>query len=71
MSSLKYAIAMTSIFDSAEYYDRFYNALCEIDRRYNANNINNSANNNQNYAEHYNIFNNTSSIKKADITFII
>lgn len=35
MSSLKYAIAMTSIFDSAEYYDRFYNALCEIDRRYN------------------------------------
>lgn len=67
MSSLKYAIAMTSIFDSAEYYDRFYNALCEIDRRYNANNINNSANNNQNYAEHYNIFNNTSSIKKADI----
>ena len=57
MSSLKYAIAMTSIFDSAEYYDRFYNALCEIDRRYNANN-------NQNYAEHYNIFNNTSSIKK-------
>lgn len=43
---------MTSIFDSAEYYDRFYNALCEIDRRYNANNINNSANNNQNYAEH-------------------
>lgn len=67
MSSLKYAIAMTSIFDSAEYYDRFYNALCEIDRRYNANNINNSANNNQNYAERYNIFNNTSSIKKADI----
>lgn len=67
MSSLKYAIAMTSIFDSAEYYDRFYNALCEIDRRYNANNINNSANNNQNYAEHYNIFNNTLSIKKADI----
>lgn len=67
MSSLKYAIAMTSIFDSAEYYDRFYNALCEIDRRYNANNINNSANNNQNYAENYNIFNNTSSIKKADI----
>lgn len=67
MSSLKYAIAMTSIFDSAEYYDRFYNALCEIDRRYNANNINNSANNNQNYAEHYNIFNNTSSIKKVDI----
>ena len=56
MSSLKYAIAMTSIFDSAEYYDRFYNALCEIDRRYNANNI-----------ERYNIFNNTSSIKKADI----
>ena len=35
MSSLKYAIAMTSIFDSAEYYDRFYNALCEIDRMYN------------------------------------
>ena len=67
MSSLKYAIAMTSIFDSAEYYDRFYNALCEIDRRYNANNINNSANNNQNYAERYNIFNNTSSIKKVDI----
>lgn len=67
MSSLKYAIAMTSIFDSAEYYDRFYNALCEIDRRYNANNINNSANNNQNYAERYNIFNNTSSIKKEDI----
>ncbi|MBS7062119.1 MAG: aminotransferase class I/II-fold pyridoxal phosphate-dependent enzyme [Eubacterium sp.] len=67
MSSLKYAIAMTSIFDSAEYYDRFYNALCEIDRRYNANNINNSANNNQNYVERYNIFNNTSSIKKADI----
>lgn len=67
MSSLKYAIAMTSIFDSEEYYDRFYNALCEIDRRYNANNINNSANNNQNYAEHYNIFNNTLSIKKADI----
>lgn len=67
MSSLKYAIAMTSIFDSEEYYDRFYNALCEIDRRYNANNINNSANNNQNYAERYNIFNNTSSIKKADI----
>lgn len=67
MSSLKYAIAMTSIFDSAEYYDRFYNALCEIDRRYNANNINNSANNNQNYAERYNIFNTTSSIKKADI----
>jgi len=67
MSSLKYAIAMTSIFDSAEYYDRFYNALCEIDRRYNANNINNSANNNQNYSEHYNIFNNTSSIKKTDI----
>ncbi len=60
MSSLKYAIAMTSIFDSAEYYDRFYNALCEIDRRYNANN-------NQNYAEPCNIFNNTSSIKKADI----
>lgn len=67
MSSLKYVIAMTSIFDSAEYYDRFYNALCEIDRRYNANNINNSANNNQNYVERYNIFNNTSSIKKADI----
>ena len=67
MSSLKYAIAMTSIFDSAEYYDRFYNALCEIDRRYNANNINNSANNNQNYVERYNIFNNTSSIKKVNI----
>ena len=90
MSSLKYAIAMTSIFDSAEYYDRFYNALCEIDRRYNdiiseSNSVNyknekcskdynaeNSserynANNNQNYAEPCNIFNNTSSIKKADI----
>ena len=90
MSSLKYAIAMTSIFDSAEYYDRFYNALCEIDRMYNdiiseSNSVNyknekcskdynaeNSserynANNNQNYAEPCNIFNNTSSIKKADI----
>lgn len=68
MSSLKYAIAMTSIFDSAEYYDRFYNALCEIDRRYNdIISESNSVNNNQNYAEHYNIFNNTSSIKKADI----
>lgn len=68
MSSLKYAIAMTSIFDSAEYYDRFYNALCEIDRRYNdIISESNSVNNNQNYAENYNIFNNTSSIKKADI----
>lgn len=79
MSSLKYAIAMTSIFDSTEYYDRFYNALYEIDKSYadiinknnnksyNANNINNSVNNNQNHAERCNIFNNPSSIKKADI----
>ena len=67
MSSLKYAIAMTSIFDSAEYYDRFYNALCEIDRMYNdIISESNSVNNNQNYAERYNIFNTTSSIKKAD-----
>ena len=31
MSSLKYVIAMTSIFDEQGYYDRLYNALCEID----------------------------------------
>ena len=34
MSSLKYAIAMTSLFDSDEYYDRLYNALHEIDCNY-------------------------------------
>lgn len=32
MSSLKYVIAMTSIFDEQGYYDRLYNALCEIDK---------------------------------------
>ena len=31
MSSIKYVIAMTSIFDSQEYYDRFLAALKEID----------------------------------------
>ena len=31
MSSIKYVIAMTSIFDSQEYYDRFLSALKEID----------------------------------------
>ena len=31
MSSIKYVIAMTSIFDSQEYYDRFLTALKEID----------------------------------------
>lgn len=31
MSSIKYVIAMTSIFDSQEYYDRFFAALKEID----------------------------------------
>lgn len=32
MSSIKYVIAMTSIFDSQEYYDRFLAALKEIDK---------------------------------------
>lgn len=32
MSSLKYVIAMTSVFDSDEYYKRFYTALYEIDK---------------------------------------
>ena len=34
MSSLRYAIAMTSVFDTKEYYDRLYNALSEIDKCY-------------------------------------
>ena len=32
MASLKYVIAMTGPGDTKEYYDRFYDALCEIDK---------------------------------------
>lgn len=32
MSSIKYVIAMTSVFDSKEYYDRLYKALCDIEK---------------------------------------
>ena len=32
MAPLKYVIAMTGPGDTKEYYDRFYDALCEIDK---------------------------------------
>lgn len=76
MSSLKYAIAMTSIFDSTEYYERFFNALCDIDEYYDDiitenNNESHYINKKENNKESYTSDNYVNNNKKNNINNIV